>query len=149
MALLKNEDAYRFALKRFDELSPMITEDMSKKDERYIEYDYLADLIVEYEKEHYPIEPPTLQEAIELRMYEMNLTQKEAAEMLGISQPRMSSLINGKFEPTLSLARKIAKVFDIMPEIVLGAVGKEAEVEVHGGQTTGGQCTCPLTPFEG
>ncbi|MCR5454670.1 MAG: helix-turn-helix domain-containing protein, partial [Bacteroidales bacterium] len=61
-----------------------------------------------------------LLETIKLRMYEMGLSQKGIADLLGISELNMSDIILGKKEPSLSLARTISKKLNIEPSIVLG-----------------------------
>lgn len=80
----------------------------------------LSELVEEYEKVHYPIPSPSLIDAIKYRLYEMNLTQKEAATMLGISAPHFSEIIRGKAEPSLSVARSLCKELSIDPAVVLG-----------------------------
>ena len=57
------------------------------------------------EAEHYPLETPSYIDIIKLRMYEWGLTQKKVAEMLNISISKMSEIINGKTEPSLSLGK--------------------------------------------
>ena len=80
----------------------------------------LLDLVAEYENIHYPIGKPTLIDILKLRMYEMGLSQKAIAALLGISEPRMSEIMHGKTEPSLSLARTMSQKLDIEPSIVLG-----------------------------
>jgi HTH-type transcriptional regulator/antitoxin HigA len=79
-------------------------------------------LVVAYEKEHYPIGKPSLPDILKTRMYEMNLTQKSLAEMLGISSPRISEYLTGKAEPTLQIARKMHRELNIDANLILGAL---------------------------
>ena len=51
---------------------------------------------------------------------EMGLTQQAVATLLGISAPRMSEIMHGKTEPSLSLARNISQKLNIDAGIVLG-----------------------------
>lgn len=53
-------------------------------------------------------------------MYEWGLTQKKVAEMLNISTSKMSEIINGKTEPSLSLGKVMCQKLNIEPEIMLG-----------------------------
>ena len=53
-------------------------------------------------------------------MYEMGITQKQLAEMLNVSQSRVSEYLSGKSEPTLKIARLISKKLNIDADIVLG-----------------------------
>ena len=69
---------------------------------------------------HFAIGAPTLVEAIKLRMYEMGLTQKTLANLLGIKQNRINEIISGKKEPTYNIAQNISKKLDIDASIVLG-----------------------------
>ena len=58
--------------------------------------------------------------AIKKSLFEMNLTQKAGAELLGISPSRMSDLVHGRMEPSYRLSRRICKKLNIPPEVVLG-----------------------------
>ena len=120
MAQIKTEEAYRAALKRVEYLEDIVTDDTPINDQYALELDMLVDLIEEYEDIHYPIGKPTLIDIIKLRMYEMGLTQQAVAAMLGISAPRMSEIMHGKTEPSLSLARTMSQKLNIEPSIVLG-----------------------------
>ena len=120
MAQIKDEAAYRVALKRIDELLPMVHEDTPVTDKNYIELDMISDLVEEYEAIHYPIASPSLVEILKLRMYEMGLTQAKLAEMLGISKTRISEIITGHAEPSLKTGREMSRKLNIAPAIVLG-----------------------------
>ena len=120
MAQIKTEEAYRAALKRVEYLEDLVTDDTPINDQYALELDMLIDLIEEYEDIHYPIGKPSLIDIIKLRMYEMGLSQKAIAAMLGISEHRMSEIMHGKTEPSLSLARKMSQKLNIEPSIVLG-----------------------------
>lgn len=120
MAQIKNEVAYKAILKRIDELLPLVGDGSHSNDPNQIELDMLSDLVVEYEAEHYPLETPSYIDIIKLRMYEWGLTQKNVAEMLNISTSKMSEIINGKVEPSLSLGKTMCQKLNIEPEIMLG-----------------------------
>ena len=94
-------------------------ENTSKDDPRLVELDVLSALVEEYEKEHYPIEIPSLPQTIISRMREMNCSQKELAVILGISAPRLSDILTGKKDPTYQQARTISDKLSIDPAIVL------------------------------
>ena len=120
MAQIKNEAAYRAALNRIDDLLPLVNDDTPADDRYYLELDMLSDMVEEYEDIHYPISKPSLVEVIKLRLYEMGLTQSKLAEMLGLSNARVSEVMNGKSEPSLKIGREISKKLNIDPAIVLG-----------------------------
>jgi len=122
MKLIANKAEYEAIMARVDELVEIVDDNTSPTDKNYIELDFLTDLVVAYEKEHYPIGKPVLTDVLKARMYEMNLTQKTLAEMLGISAPRVSEYLTGKSEPTLQIARKMHKNLSIDANVILGAV---------------------------
>lgn len=121
MAQIKTEKEYEAAMARIDELLPLTWgENVPEDSPENIELSLLSDLVAEYEDVHYPIAAPSLAEVLKLRLYEMGLTQKNAAALLGISSPRMSEIIHGKVEPSLSLARTMCLKLNITPEMALG-----------------------------
>jgi len=122
MKLITNRAEYEAIMARVDELVEIVDDNTPPADKNYIELDFLTDLIVAYEKEHFPIGKPVLTDVLKSRMYEMNLTQKTLAEILGISAPRVSEYLTGKSEPTLQVARKMHKNLNIDANVILGAV---------------------------
>ncbi len=120
MAQIKNEVAYRAALKRIDELLEQVNENTPTDDPNYLELDMISDLVEEYEDIHYPIGKPSLVDVIKLRLYEMGINQSKLAEMIGLSNARVSEIMNGKSEPSLKIGREISKKLNIEPAIVLG-----------------------------
>lgn len=121
MAQIKTEKEYRATMARIDELLPLTWQDGTPEDSpENIELELLSELVAEYEDIHYPIGKPSLIDIIRLRMYEMGLSQKAIAALLGISEPRMSEIMHGKAEPSLSLARTMSQKLNIDANIVLG-----------------------------
>lgn len=120
MAQIKNEAAYRAALKRVEQLEELVDDDNPQMDDNALELDMLVDMIEEYEDIHYPIGKPSLVDTIKLRLYEMGITQNKLAELLGISPARVSEILSGKCEPTLKVGRAISQKLGISPAIVLG-----------------------------
>lgn len=121
MAQIKTEKEYEAAMARIEELLPQTWGDNVPDDSpENIELSLLSDLVAEYEDVHYPIATPTLVDVLKLRMYEMGLTQSKAAKLLGISSPRMSEIMHGKTEPSLSLARTMCLRMNITPQMALG-----------------------------
>lgn len=120
-AQIKTQKEYEAALARIEELLPLTWVDGVPEDSpENIELALLGDLVADYEDVHYPISTPTLADTIKLRMYEMGLSQKGIAELLGISAPRMSEIMHGKTEPSLALARQMCIKLSIAPSVVLG-----------------------------
>ena len=121
MAQIKTEKEYKAAMARIDELLPLTWQDGTPDDSpENIELELLSELVAEYEDIHYPIGKPSLIDIIKLRMYEMGLSQKAIAALLGISEPHMSEIKHGKVEPSLSLARTMSQKLNIEPAIILG-----------------------------
>ena len=120
MAQIKSEAAYRAAMNRIEELLPLVNDNTPVDDPNYLELDLLSDMVEEYEDIHYPIGKPTLIDIIKLRLYEMGITQSKLAEMLGLSNARVSEILNGKSEPSLKIGRELSRQLNIDPEIVLG-----------------------------
>lgn len=120
MKTIANEIEYEAIMQRVNELVEIVNDDTPKTDKNYIELDILTDLVVAYEKTHYPVKKPILIDVIKLRMYERDLTQKGLAELLGISTSRVSDLLTGKSEPTFRVARNISTKLNINASVVLG-----------------------------
>ena len=106
-------------MKRIDDLFDSTDENTSPEDPRLLELDLLSELVEEYEKEAFPIEPPSLASVIQYRMHEMKLSQKDLAAILGMTAPRLCEILNGKKEPTFQQARQIAAKLNIDADIIL------------------------------
>jgi len=111
---------YEKLYERIEELLKVVDDDTPVTDKNMIELEVLSLLVSEYEEKHYPVEPPNLIEMVRERMTEMRLSQKDLADLLGVSPPRISEYLNGKSEPTLKVARQMYRKLDIDPEILLG-----------------------------
>ena len=60
MATIKNEATYRVALKRIEELLPLVNDNTPTDDKNYLELDMISDMVEEYEDIHYQIGKPSL-----------------------------------------------------------------------------------------
>ena len=120
MTKIENEAQYNWAVKRVEELLPLVTDETPLDNPNSIELELLSNLVADYSDEHYAIEDPSLIDVIKLRMYEMNLTQSKLSELLNVSPSRISEYLSGKCEPTLKVAREISKKLNIDASIVLG-----------------------------
>lgn len=122
MRQISNKTEYEAIMKRIDELVEIVDDNILPTDANCIELDLLTDLVVAYEKEHFPIGKLSLIDILKARMKEMNLTQKALADMLEVSAPRISEYLTGKSEPTLQIARRMHKTLHIDANIILGTV---------------------------
>ena len=80
----------------------------------------MSDIVIAYEKEHYPIEKPTVAGLIELFLEEKGMSQKQLAGEIGISPSRVNDYISGRSEPTIKIARLLSRVLNIPPAAMLG-----------------------------
>ena len=117
---IENEVQYDWAMKRIDELLPLVNDETSDDDPNSIELYLLSRLVQEYEDVHYPIGEPSLIDVLKLRMYEMGVSQAALAKKIGVSPSRICDFLSGKAEPTLKVGRRISTELKIDPSIVLG-----------------------------
>ena len=114
------KEQYQFALMRIEELLPLVDDNTPANDRHAVELTLMSDVVIEYEKEHYPIGKPTVAELIELSLEENNMTQKQLANEVGVSPSRISDYVSGRAEPTLKIARLLCRVLNITPSAMLG-----------------------------
>ena len=120
MAEIKDERQYDVMIDRIEELLPLVSNETPSDDRNLVELDIISELVAEYEEKHYPIEMPTLAEIIKDEMAERGITQKELAELLGVSPSRISEYMTGKAEPTLKVARLLNQKLGIDADFILG-----------------------------
>ncbi len=120
MTKIETKEQYEWAVKRVEELLPLVTDETPISDPCSIELELLSNLVADYSEEHFALGEPTLVEVLKLRMYEMGLTQKSLAQLIGVSPSRFSDYISGKCEPTLKVAREMHRRLNIDANIVLG-----------------------------
>lgn len=66
-----------------------------------------------------PIKPRTIQEAVELKRNEKNLTRAKLARKLGIGAPKLSQIKTGKREPDVFFLKAVHKELNIDAEFLL------------------------------
>ena len=71
------KEQYEFALARVEELLPLVDDNIPANDKNAVELSVMSDIVIAYEKEHYPIEKPTVAELIELYLEEKGISQKQ------------------------------------------------------------------------
>lgn len=120
MTKIENQAQYEWALKRVEELLPLVKDDTPLDDSNSIELELLSNLVADYSEEHFALGEPTLIDVLKLRMYEKGLNQKSLAKLVGVSPSRLSDYMSGKCEPTLKVAREISRKLNIDANIVLG-----------------------------
>ena len=118
--MIENQAQYEWAVKRVEELLPLVDDNTTLNDPNSIELELLSNLVADYSEEHYAFGEPTLVDVLKLRMYEMGLNQKSLSKLIGVSPSRLSDYISGKCEPTLKVAREINRKLNIDANIILG-----------------------------
>jgi len=114
------KEQYEFALGRIEELLPLVTDETPANDRNAIELTMMSDIVIEYEKEHYPIAKPSVAELIELSLEEKEMTQKQLASLIGVSPSRVNDYVTGRAEPTLKIARLLCRTLNITPAEMIG-----------------------------
>jgi HTH-type transcriptional regulator/antitoxin HigA len=111
--VIKTEEDYNVALKRLEELfhSPI---DSVEGDEAEL----LSVLIEKYEDEFYPIGAPDPIEAIKFRMEQMEMTNKELAQIIGYKS-RVSEIFSRKRKLTLNMIRNLHDKLNIPYESLI------------------------------
>ncbi len=115
--ITKNQ--YEFALARIEELLPLVVDDTPANDKNAVELSVMSDIVIEYEKTHFPIGKPTVAELIGFSLEEKGMTQKQLAHEIGVSPSRINDYISGRSEPTLKNAGLICRVLNIPPSAML------------------------------
>ena len=114
------KEQYEFALARIEELLPLVDDSTPANDRNAVELTMMSDVVINYEKDHFPIGKPTVAQLIQLSLDKKNMTQKQLAQEIGISQSRISDYVSGRAEPTLKIARLLCMTLGITPAAMLG-----------------------------
>lgn len=114
------ERQYEFALQRIEELLPLVDDNTPANDRNAVELTLMSDIVIAYEKEHFPISKPTVAQLISLSLEEQKMTQKQLAEEVGVSPSRISDYVSGRTEPTLKIARRLCRTLHITPASMMG-----------------------------
>lgn len=76
-----------------------------------------------WEQSHYRVAmPKTLEELIELRMYEMHIKQKEMAEKLGISNTKLSLILSGRQKPDIQFIKAVHTKLHVDADFILSTL---------------------------
>ena len=111
---------YEFALARIEELLPIVDDNTPANDRNAVELTMMSDIVIDYEKEHYPIAKPTVAQLIQLSLEEKKMSQKQLAAEIGVSPSRISDYVSGRAEPTLKIPRLLCVTLGITPASMLG-----------------------------
>jgi Predicted transcription regulator containing HTH domain len=114
------EKQYEYALDRIEELLPLVDGYGDPTQKEAVELSLLSDVVIEYEKVHFPIEKPTPSELISLALEESGISQKDLASQIGVSPSRISDYVTGRAEPTLRIAARLCSALGISPAAMMG-----------------------------
>lgn len=118
---IRTEEEYKAALARIDEIFDAETGSAEGE-----ELDELADLVESYEDKHYPIGMPDPISAIEFRMDQANLSQRDLIPYIG-SSAMVAEVLSGELEITLSMARALHEHLGIPADVLLQRPGAEID----------------------
>lgn len=104
---------------RLEEIINLVDDDTQENNPFLIELVEVSDKIEAYEEAHSPIGLPSLHEVIELRMFEMELKQKDFAKLLGYPAARISKYLSGQRDITLNFAWALRQKLNIDSDIIL------------------------------
>lgn len=112
---IKTEQDYNQALERLELIFDALP-DTKEGDELEI----LGILIEKYESEHFPIELPDPIAAIKFRMEQLDYSQNDLAEVIGLKS-RASEILNKKRKLSLEMIRKLNEKLHIPSEVLIQA----------------------------
>ncbi|MCF2497394.1 MULTISPECIES: helix-turn-helix domain-containing protein [Dyadobacter] len=118
MKKLKTELEYQHALHDLDVLMKKGEDHISDQEAEMIES--LALAIQSFEKTYYPFPiPKTIPEMVELKRFQLKLTQAALADMLGLGKPKLSQILNGKREPDVPFLKAVYQKLGVDPGFLL------------------------------
>lgn len=114
--VIRTEEQYHSYLSEVQELLSYTSTLTTEVSERV---DLLSVLIENFEKDNYPIEPPTPIEAIKFRMEERGLKQADLVPYFG-TRSRVSEVLAGKRPMTIPMIRALSVGLGISAEVLVG-----------------------------
>jgi len=121
MKKITTEADYDKKLKEVYALMSKGEKNLTDKDARDITT--MAKAIQEYEKIHHPFPvPKTITEMVELKMFEKKLNQISLAKKLGISNSKVSQILNGKRPPDVKFLKAVHEKLGVDGNFILERV---------------------------
>lgn len=112
---IKTDTDYNLALERLDKIF-----DTKKGSTDGDELEVLGILIEKYEEENFPIAFPDPIEAIKFRMEQLDYSQNDLANVIGLKS-RASEILNKKRKLSLEMIRKLSETLHIPSEVLIQA----------------------------
>lgn len=116
--LIQSVEAYEAALRDFEATALRHNPDERP---RLLE---LRDALDAYEQAqgHEPPQPTSLAGRLEIEMYKLRLNQKSFAVVIGVSETRLSEVMNGRRKPNLDLIKRLHDTLKIPGDELLELV---------------------------
>lgn len=124
--VIKTEEEYEATLERIEELM-----DAEPGTEEFDELELLAMLVDSYEAQTYPIDLPDPIEAIQFRMEQADLKQKDLIPFLG-SRSKVSEVLSFKRTLSLTMIRNLHRELGIPAEVLLQEPGAKIPPPLKG-----------------
>lgn len=112
---IKTELDYRQALERLE-----VIFDAKSGSKEGDELEILGILIEKYENEYFPVELPDPIEAIKFRMEQMNYTQNDLANVIGLKS-RASEVLSKKRKLSIEMIRRLHEYMHIPTDVLIQA----------------------------
>lgn len=116
--LIANETQYQVALAEAMRLGQ---ENETQHFPRLLELGAAIDAY-EIQQGHEPAAPTTIAGWLEVEMYRLRMKQKQFAQLLGISESRLSEVMNGRRAPNLDLVKRLHTTLHIPGDKLLELV---------------------------
>ena len=114
---IRTEEDYEATMRRIEQIFHSTAGTQEAKD-----LDLLVHLVEVYEAKRYPIDPPDPIAAIEFRMEQQGLTQRDLIPHIG-SRSKVSEVLSGKRQITMRMARALHQHLGISAEVLLQETG--------------------------
>lgn len=116
---IENESDYRAALAAIEPLLKRGFENLSPAEDA--ELARVSLLIDAFENQQYPMpfKPNSIVEMMQLKMAELKMKQKDLAKELGVTENRLSEVMNGKRAVNMDLAKRLRNRLQIDADFIL------------------------------
>ena len=88
MTKIETKAQYDWAVKKVEELLPLVTEETPLDDPNSIELELLSNLVADYSEEHFALGEPSLVDVLKLRMFEIDRCQSFPIKRLHFREMR-------------------------------------------------------------
>jgi len=119
--LIKSNEAYELVMKEVDTLMKKGEKNLSDKE--LVRLRNLSVAAEQYEDINDPLPlPDSLPDLIRMRMFQMQLNQGFAAELLGVSDTKFSLIMNGRQRPDVNFLKAVHSKLQVDANKILQAI---------------------------